>query len=64
MLKFAQTMTWNGVRPVVELVKKAYEKGIKLTKKEMDELEKRFERLSGLDKWFVKIAPIPQALLG
>lgn len=64
VLKFAQTMTWNGVRPVVELVKKAYEKGIKLTKKEMDELEKRFERLSGLDKWFVKIAPIPQALLG
>jgi hypothetical protein len=25
----------------------------------MDELEKRFERLPGLEKWFVRIRPIP-----
>jgi hypothetical protein len=64
VLKFAQTMTWNGIHPAVKLVKKTYAKGIKLTRKEMDQLEKRFERLPDLGKWFVKIVPIPQALLG
>jgi len=29
-------------------VKKTYQKGVKLTRKEMDALEKRFERLPGL----------------
>jgi len=64
VLKFAQTMTWNGVHPIVELVKKTYKKGVKLTRKEMDQLEKRFERLPDLGKWFVKIVPAPQTLLG
>jgi hypothetical protein len=64
VLKFAQTMTWKGIHPVVEWVKKTYQKGVKLTRKEMDALEKRFERLPGLDKWFVKIAPVPVALSG
>jgi len=48
----------------VELVKKTYKKGVKLTRKEMDQLEKRFERLPDLGKWFVKIVPTPQTLLG
>lgn len=64
VLKFAQTMTWNGIHPVVELVKKTYAKGVKLTRQEMDQLEKRFERLPDLGKWFVKIVPVPQVLLG
>lgn len=65
VLKFAQTMKWKGVYPVVvELVKKTYKTGVKLTRKEMDALEKRFERLPGLVKWFVKIAPVPLALSG
>jgi hypothetical protein len=65
VLKFAQTMKWKGVHPVVvELVKKTYKTGVKLTRKEMDALEKRFERLPGLVKWFVKIAPVPLALSG
>jgi len=63
-LKFAQTMTWKGVHPIVTLVKKAYHKGVKLARKDMDALEKRFERLPGLDKWFVKIVPVPLALSG
>ncbi len=64
VLEFAQTMKWKGVHPVVELVKKTYKTGVKLTRKEMDALEKRFERLPGLVKWFVKIAPVPLALSG
>ncbi len=56
---FAQNMTYNGVHPVVKIVKKTYRIGVKLTKKAMDELEKRFERLPGLEKWFVLIRPLP-----
>jgi len=58
VLKFAQTMTWNGEHPVIKLMKKAYRTGVSLTKKAMAELEKRFERLPGLEKWFVRIAPV------
>ena len=56
---FAQNMTYNGVHPVVKIVEKTYRTGVKLTKKAMDALEKRFERLPGLEKWFVLIRPLP-----
>jgi hypothetical protein len=56
---FAKNMTYNGVHPTVEIVKKAYHTGVKLTRKAMDELEKRFDRLPGLEKYFVRISPIP-----
>jgi hypothetical protein len=59
VFRFAQNMTYNGIHPVVKIVKKTYCTGVKLTKKAMDELEKRFERLSGLEKWFVLIRPLP-----
>ena len=58
-LNFAQTMTWNGRHPVVKLVEKTYPTGVRLTPKQMKELEKRFERLPGLEKWFVRIEPAP-----
>jgi hypothetical protein len=56
---FAQNMTYKGVHPVVEIVETTYLTGVKLTKKAMDKLEKRFERLPGLEKWFVRIRSIP-----
>ena len=59
VLNFAQSMTWNGHHPVVKLVKKTYQTGVRLTQKAMAELEKRLERLPGLEKWFVTISPIP-----
>jgi transposase len=57
-LYFAQTMTWNGKHPFVQLVEKAYHTGAKLTQKTMAELEKRFERLPDLERWCVRIAPV------
>lgn len=57
--EFAGGMTWNGRHPTVKLVTKPYETGIKLAKKAMDKLEERLDRLPGLGKWFVDIAPIP-----
>ena len=59
VLHYAENMTYNGVHPVVEIIEKTYLTGVKLTKKTMDELEKRFERLPGLEKWFVLIRPLP-----
>ena len=56
---FAQNMTYNGVHPVVKIVKQTYCTGVKLTNKAMEALEKRFERLPGLEKWFVLIRPLP-----
>jgi hypothetical protein len=56
--KFAQNMTYNGIHPVVKVVRETYNKGVKLTKKAMNELEKRFERKPGLEKWFVRIVPV------
>ena len=62
-LKFAQSMTWKGKHPMVELVGKAYSKGVKLTKREMDSLQGQINRLPGLDKWFVSFSA-PSAQVG
>lgn len=59
VLRFANNMQWNSQHPCVQLVEKTYPTGVALTKKAMDKLEKRFERLPGLEKWFVRIAPLP-----
>lgn len=59
VLELAKTMTYNRVYPVVKQVTKTYHTGIKLTQKAMAELEQRFERLAGLEKYFVRISPLP-----
>jgi len=60
VLNFAETMMWNGHHPTVELVEETYHTGVSLTRKAMDKLEEeRFERLPGLEKWFVRIEPLP-----
>jgi len=43
---------------VVHWLKQTYAIGVRLTSKQMATLEHRFERLTGLDKWFVRIAPL------
>ena len=57
VLGYAKTMKWAGKNPKVEVVDKVYEHGVKLTKKEMDELNAGFVRKSGIEKWFVQIRP-------
>jgi hypothetical protein len=58
VLEFAKTMTFRGRLPKVQWLKKVYHSGIRLTQKQMAQLEQRFERLPGLAKWFVRILPI------
>ena len=59
MLAYAQTMTWKGMEPVVELVTTTYKTGVKLTQQAMNKVEKQLQRHPGLGKWFVDIYPPP-----
>ena len=59
VLAFARSFTWRSKQPVVTLVNRIYETGVKLSQKAMTQLEQRFNRLCGLEKWFVTISPIP-----
>ena len=57
VLNFIKTMTWKGVKPLVELVTATYHTGIKLSKDDMAAIETQIVRLPKLDKWFVTISP-------
>lgn len=61
LLAFACTFTWRTQTPVVTLVERLYETGVKLSQKAMTQLEQRLNRLDGLEKWFVTILPIPSS---
>lgn len=54
---WAGTMTWKGIRPVIRLCDKIYEKGISLTKKEMRPYEQRLSRSEKLPLWNIVIQP-------
>ncbi len=58
VLRLASTMTYHGFSPFIKVVEKAYQTGIRLSQHLMADLEKRFERLPGLGKWFVRIVPL------
>lgn len=55
VLNFAATLTFKGHHPVVKLITQIYETGVSLSTRAMDELEKQWQRLPGLEKWFVQI---------
>lgn len=57
MLKWAQSMTWKGLQPIINLSNRIYEKGVSLTKKVMREIEKKLERNPLLPKWDIIIKP-------
>lgn len=58
LLAWAGTMTWKGLRPVVELNRTLYHKGVRLSKKAMQTIEARLERNPDLPKWDVLIRPL------
>jgi hypothetical protein len=55
VIGFAKSMTYNGLSPIVTLVDKVYSTGVKLTKLEMKEVEKKIVRSVGLGKWSVYV---------
>ena len=58
MVAWAQSMTWKGLTPVVELSPKVYAKGVTLSKSAMQAVEARLERNPLLPKWDMLISPI------
>lgn len=54
---YAKSMTWKGENPVVKIIENIYETGVKLSKKAMSSLNAGFDRLKGLERWFVTIKP-------
>lgn len=57
MLAWAESMTWKGLKPIINLSNKSYQKGISLSKKAMKAIEKRLERNPLLPKWDILIRP-------
>jgi hypothetical protein len=58
-LGLARAMTYRGKIPsTVRLIRrKIYQKGVRLTKKQMVSVERQLQRLKGLSKWFITILP-------
>jgi hypothetical protein len=65
ILNFARSFSFQAVGcplgAVVQLVSKPYQTGVKLIQEQMQRLEKRLQRLKGLEKWFVLITPLTHA---
>jgi hypothetical protein len=59
MVRFAESMTWNGKHPKVSVVETTYAKGVRLKPEEMKALESQVVRLPSLEKWFVEIPAKP-----
>ena len=56
-LEWAKTMTWRGVRPMVHLLDRVYQTGVKLTKAAFRPVAARLERSVTLPKWSLVIHP-------
>jgi hypothetical protein len=56
-LKWARTMTWRGVAPIVHLLDRVYETGIRLTPRLFRPIAARLQRSETLPKWSLFIQP-------
>ncbi|MCU7894591.1 MAG: hypothetical protein KZQ66_04535 [Candidatus Thiodiazotropha sp. (ex Lucinoma aequizonata)] len=59
-LDLARSMTYRGIKPTVRKVTKFYRKGVTVAKNAMLGIESQLKRTTGLEHWFIKIAPQPQ----
>jgi hypothetical protein len=53
-------MTWRGVAPIVHLLDRVYETGVRLTKATFRPIANRLERSVALPKWSLVINPQPR----
>lgn len=57
VLEWARSMTWKGTHPVVRLLDRVYEKGVRVAKKAFQTIANRLERDTTLSKYSVRIQP-------
>jgi len=58
-LHWARTMTWRGVQPLVQLLDRVYDTGVRLTKAAFRPIAARLLRSTQLPKWSLVIKPQP-----
>jgi len=63
-LGWAKTMTWKGIQPVVWLLDRVYETGVRLTRAALRPYQQRLRRSETLPKWSVAIQPQPPTAAG
>lgn len=56
-LEWAKTMTWKGVAPLVHLLDRVYETGVRLTQSAFRPIASRLIRSAALPKWSIVIQP-------
>jgi Rhodopirellula transposase DDE domain len=56
-LKWAKTMTWNSIAPIVHLLDQIYLTGVRLTKSAFQPVAQRLLRSNTLPKWSLVIQP-------
>ena len=59
VLEWTKSMIWKGLNPVVQLLDKAYERGVRLGKDDMLKIQPYIHRHSELKKWDVTMTPAP-----
>jgi hypothetical protein len=57
VLRWAGTMTWRGLRPIIRETTAVYERGVRLTKAAFRPIAERLSRSPTLPKWSVTIRP-------
>jgi hypothetical protein len=58
-LEWAKTMTWRGVTPIVHLLDRVYQTGVRLSARAFRPIASRLERSESLPKWSLVIHPEP-----
>ncbi len=56
-LELARTMTWRGVAPIVHLLDRVYDTGVRLSPRVFRPIAERLERSISLPKWCLVINP-------
>ena len=57
VLRWAGTMTWRGIRPIIRETAAVYERGVRLAKAAFRPIAERLTRSPTLPKWSVTIQP-------
>jgi hypothetical protein len=56
-LAWAKTMTWRGVTPIVHLIDRIYEAGVRILPRDFRTITARLKRSTSLPKWCLTISP-------
>jgi len=57
VLEWARTMTWKGAHPIVRLIEKTYDIGVRIAKKAFKPIASRLQRHKDLPKYDILIQP-------